>query len=141
MKALLQDRVAPQQQRSARAFGQLRNAKHRQHRSVTSFVAYITGLAHKTNVSDATKRMFLLTGLRPEVSGIMPCGVTFEAFDAMVDTAIWAENNLYFEAECARTWSKMDKVTDKVAVKQEQQQRHNSPAGRDTRGADRSHGG
>jgi hypothetical protein len=72
---------------------------------------------------------------------MMPRSITYEAFDAMVDATIGAENDLYFEAECARTWSKKDKATDKVAVKQEQQQRHNSPAGRNTRGADRSPGG
>jgi hypothetical protein len=72
---------------------------------------------------------------------MMPRGVTYEAFDAMVDTAIRAENDLYFEAECARTCSKKDKATDKVAVKQEQQQRHNSSAGRNARGADRSRDG
>ncbi len=84
---------------------------------MTSFVAYITGLARETDVSNATKRMFLLTGLCPEVRCMMPRGVTYEAFDAMVDAAIRAENNLYFEAECARPWSKKDKATDKVAVK------------------------
>jgi hypothetical protein len=143
MKALLQDRVAPPQQRSARAFGQLRNAKQGQDQSVTSFVAYITGLARETDVSDATKRMFLLTGLRPEVRGMMPRGVTYEAFDAMVDAAIRAENDLQFEAECARTWSKKDKAAEKSVAKpeQQQQQRNHSPAGRYARGADRSRGG
>ncbi len=52
---------------------------------MTSFVDYITGLAHKTNVFDATKRVFLLTGLRPEVRDMMPRNVTYKAFDAMVD--------------------------------------------------------
>ncbi len=131
MKALLQDCVAPSQQRSANAFSQLRNTKQGQDQSVTLFVAYITGLSCETDVSDATKNMFLLTRLCREVPGMMPCSVTYEAFNTMVDGAIWAENELYFEAECTRTWSKKDKVTDKVAVKQEQQQQHNSPAGHD----------
>ncbi len=61
---------------------------------VTTFVAYINGLARKTDVSDAIKHMFLLTGLRPEVCGMMPRGVTYEASDAMVDAAIRAENDL-----------------------------------------------
>ncbi len=56
----------------------------------------------------------------------MPGSVTFQAFDAMVDAAIWAENNLYFEAECMRTLSTKDKATGKVAAKHEQQQ-HNNP--------------
>jgi hypothetical protein len=141
MKVLLQDGVAPPQQRSAHAFGQLRNAKQGQDQSVTSFVAYITGLARETNVSDATKRMFLLTGLCPEVRSMMPRGITYEAFDAMVDSAIRAENDLQFEAECARTWSKREKAADKSIAKHEQQQqpqRNHSPAGRGARGADRS---
>jgi hypothetical protein len=120
MKALLQDRFALPQQRSARVFGQLRNAKQGQDQSVTSFVTYITGLARETDVSDATKRMFLLTGLRPEVRGMMPRGVTYEAFGTMVDTAIRAENDLQFEAKCARTWSKKDKAAEKSTAKQEQ---------------------
>ncbi len=61
---------------------------------MTSFVVYITGLACKTDVSDATKRMFLLTGLRPEVRSMMPRGVINEAFDTMVDAAIRGENDL-----------------------------------------------
>jgi hypothetical protein len=65
--------------------------------------------------------MFLLTGLRLEVCGMMSCGVTYEIFNTKVDAAIQAENDLHFKAECARTWSKKDKATDKVAVKQEQQ--------------------
>ncbi len=55
---------------------------------MTSFVAYITGQARKTDVSNVTKRTFLLTGLHPEVRSMMPCSVTYEAFDAMVDAAI-----------------------------------------------------
>ncbi len=139
MKALLQDRIAPLQQRSACAFSQQRNVKQGQDQLVTSFVAYITGLACKTDVSNATKRMFLLTRLRPEVRGMMPCGVTYEALDAMVDAAIRAENDLYFEAECAHTWTKKDKATNKSAAKHDhqQQQRHHLPAGYDTQGADR----
>jgi hypothetical protein len=141
MKALLHDRVAPPQQRSARAFGQLRNAKQGQDQSVTSFDAYISGLAHETDVSDATKRMFLLTGLRPEVRGMMPCSVTYEAFDAMVKAVIWAKNDLQFEAECARTWSNKDKETDKVTAKHEQQKQNHPTTGHDAQGADRSLGG
>jgi hypothetical protein len=119
MKVFLQDRIAPPKERSARAFGQLRNAKQGQDQLVTSFVAYITGLARETNVSDMTKRMFLLTGLRPEVRSMMLCGVSYEVFDAMVDTAIRAENDLQFEAECARTGSKQEKVADKSVAKHE----------------------
>ncbi len=143
MKALLQDRVAPPQQRSALAFGQLRNAKQGQDQSVTSFVTYITSLARETNVSDATKRMFLLTGLCPEVRGMMPRSVTYEAFNAMVNTAIRAKNDPQFEAECARTWSKKDKAAEKSAAKQEQQQQqqNHSPAGCYARGTNRSRGG
>jgi hypothetical protein len=70
---------------------------------VTLFVAYINGLVPKTNVSDATKRMFLQTGLHLEVRGMMQRGVTDKSFDAMVDSVIWAENDLQFEAEFART--------------------------------------
>ncbi len=90
MKALLQDRVAPPQQCSARAFGQLRNAKQGQDQSVTLFIAYITGVVRKTNIFDVTKRMFILTGLRPELGGMMSHGVTYKAFDSMVDAVIWA---------------------------------------------------
>ncbi len=70
---------------------------------MTLFVAYITGLARETDVSDATKRMFLLTVLRPGVRGMMPHGVTYKEFDTMVDAMIRAENHLYFEAKCTRT--------------------------------------
>jgi hypothetical protein len=119
MKALLLDRVALPQQRSARAISQLRNAKQGQDLLVTSFVAYITGLARKTNVSDSTKRMFLQTVLCPEVCSMMPRGVTYKVFDAMVNTLIQAENNLQFEAECARTWLKREKVVDKSVAKHE----------------------
>jgi hypothetical protein len=122
MRALLQDRVALPQQRSARVYGQLRNAKQGPDQTVTSFVAYINSLARETNIPDATKRMFLLTGLRLEVRSMMPRGVTYEAFNAMVDATIRAENDLQFEAECVRTWSKGEKVADKSAVKHEQQQ-------------------
>jgi hypothetical protein len=62
MRALLPDRVAPPQQRSARAFGQLCNAKQGPDQSETSFVAYITSLVRETDVSDVTKCMFLLLG-------------------------------------------------------------------------------
>jgi hypothetical protein len=146
MKALLQDCVAPPQRRSAGAFGQLRNAKQGHDQLVTSFVVYITGLARETDVSDTTKRMFLLTGLHPEVRSMMPRSITYEAFDAMVDAVIRAENDLQFEAKCVRTWSQKDKATDKSAAKHDHQQlqRHHSPAGRDARGADRlrdGHGG
>ncbi len=84
-------------------FGQLRNTKLGQDQSVTSFVAYITSLARETDVSDVTKRMFLFTGLHMEVRGMMPHGVTYEALNEMVNAAIWAENDLQFEAKCART--------------------------------------
>jgi hypothetical protein len=47
--------------------------------------------------------MFLLTGLGTGVHGMIPCGNTDEVFDAMVNTVIRAENDLYFEAECACT--------------------------------------
>jgi hypothetical protein len=133
MRALLQDRVTPPQQRSACAFGQLRNVKHGPDQLVTSFVAYIIDLAHKTDISDATKRMFLLTRLHPEVRSMMPRGIAFEAFDTMVDTVIRAENNLQFEAESVRTWLKGENVADKTATKYEQQQqlqRNHLPAGR-----------
>jgi hypothetical protein len=53
MKALVQDRVAPPQQCSARTFGQLCNAKQGQDQLVTLFTVYITGLACKTDFSDA----------------------------------------------------------------------------------------
>ncbi len=88
--------------------------------------------------------MFLPTGLRPEVRSMMPRGVTYEAFDAMVNTAIRAENDLQFEAECARTWSKREKAADKSVAKheqQQQQQQNHLPAGRGARGADHSRGG
>ncbi len=108
---------------------------------MTSFVAYITGLARETDVSDTTKRMFLLTGLHPEVRGMMPRSIAYKAFDAMVDAAIRAKKDLYFEVECACTWSKNDKATYKVAAKQEQQQRNHQTTGRDARGADHSRSG
>jgi hypothetical protein len=119
MRALLQDRVAPQQQRSARAFSQFRNAKQGPDQTMTLSVAYIKGLVRETDVSDVTKRIFLLTELRPEVHGMMPRGITYEAFDALVDAAIRAENDLQFKAACARTWSKRDKAADKPTVKHE----------------------
>ncbi len=88
---------------------------------MTLFVADITGLAHITDVSDATKSIFLLTELRPEVCGMMPRSITCEAFNTIVDPTIQAENNLHFEADCAHTWSEKDKTTNKVGVKQEKQ--------------------
>ncbi len=91
------------QQRSAHAFGQLRNVKLGLDKLVTSFVAYIIGLVCETDVSDMTKCIFLFTALRPEVCGIMSRGITYKAFDAMVDAAIRAENDLQFEAECTHT--------------------------------------
>jgi hypothetical protein len=86
--------------------------------------------------------MLLLIELRPEVRSMMPRGVTYKAFDAIVDAAIQAKNYLQFEAKCAHTWSKKDKVTDKSAAKHDyqQQQRHHSSAGCEARGADRSRG-
>jgi hypothetical protein len=97
----VQNRIALSQQRFARAFSKLLNAKQGQDQSVTTFVAYITSLACKTDVSNATKRMFLCTGLCPEVHSIKPCGITYEAFDTIVDAAIWAESYLQFQAKCA----------------------------------------
>jgi hypothetical protein len=94
MKFLLQDHVAPPQQRFTCEFGQLRNAKQEQYQLVTSFVTYITALARETVVSNATKGMFLPTRLRLNVRSMMPCGVTYEAFDAMVNAVTWAENDL-----------------------------------------------
>jgi hypothetical protein len=130
----------PPQQRSARMFSQLRNAKQGPDQTVTSFVAYINGLACKTNISDATKCMFLLTGLRSGVCSMMPRSVTYEAFDAMVDATIRAENDLQFKAECARLWSNREKVADKSAAKhkqQQQQQQNYLSAGHGARGTDR----
>ncbi len=136
IKAPMQDHVALPQQRFACAFCLLRNAKQGQDQSVTSFVAYITGLAHEPDVFDLTKRMFLLTGLRSEVRGMMPRGITCEAHDAMFDATIWAKNDLKFEAGCMRTGSKKDKEADKDAAKHEQKQQYHPTTGCDAGGAD-----
>jgi hypothetical protein len=69
MKTLLTDLTAPPQQRSNHAFQQLRNAKQGKDQSLTAFAAYITNTAQGTQISDYDKRMFLRTGMRPEISG------------------------------------------------------------------------
>jgi hypothetical protein len=35
----------------------------------------------------------------PEVRSMTPHSVTYEAFDSMVNAAIWTKNNLQFKAE------------------------------------------
>jgi hypothetical protein len=65
--------------------------------------------------------MFLLTGLRPEMHNMIHRSGTYKAFNATVDAAIWAENDLQFEAKGAQPWSKKDKATEKSAAKQKQQ--------------------
>ncbi len=109
---------------------------------MTSFVAYFTGLARETDVSNATKPMCLLTGLCPEVRSMMPRGITYEALDAMVDVVIRAKIDLQFEVKCTRTWSKKDKAGEKSAAKleQQQQQQNHLSAGYYARGTDRLRG-
>ncbi len=54
---------------------------------VAFIVAFIRGFACDANVTDATKRIFRLTGLRPEVNGMTPRGLTYETFDDTVNAA------------------------------------------------------
>ncbi len=120
MKALLRDCITLPQQCSAPTFGKLHNAKQGQDPSMTLIVTCITGLVCETDVSDVTKRMFLLTKLLLEMHNMKPRGVTYEAFEAMVNGAIQAKIDLQFEAECVSTWSKKDKTVKKSVAKQEQ---------------------
>ncbi len=110
------------QRRSVHSFGQLCNPKQGPDQTVTSFVAYINGLALEINVLDAIKRMSLQTELCPEVRSIMLRGITYQTLDTMVDAAIWAENDLQFEAKYLQTWSNRVKAADKSSTKHEQQQ-------------------
>ncbi len=119
MKALLLGCIVSLQQYSAHEFGQLHNAMQGQAKLVTLFITYITCITNKTHVSDTTKHMFLLIELCPEVYDMMPHDITDEGFHVIVDAAIWANNNLYFEAKCGHTWSKKDKATDKITEMQE----------------------
>jgi hypothetical protein len=99
MKTLLTDLTAPPQQRSDHAFQQLRNAKQGKDQSLTAFAAYITNTAQGTQISDYDKRMFLRTGMSPEIRAALPRGVEHPTFDALLEACLYVEADLCLEAD------------------------------------------
>ncbi len=116
MKTLLTDMTAPPQQRSDHAFQQLRNAKQGKDQSLTAIAAYITNTAQGTQISDYDKRMFLCTGMCPEIRAALLRGVEHPTFDAPLEACLYVEADLRLEADFRKGWERSvlhEKASDK----------------------------
>jgi hypothetical protein len=107
MKTLLIDLTAPPQQRSEHSFQQLCNAKQGKDLSLMAFAAYVTNTAQGTQISDYDKRMFLCTGMRPEIRMALPRGVEHPTFDALLEACLYAKADLRLEANFRTGWEKL----------------------------------